>query len=89
MPHSVTCWCNAIVLVRKKGGTLCFCVDFCNSTMYKEGLLSSAMDTGGTGEHGWCCTFLHDGSMMDFKSGFWQVKMVPILNSILLSPWVI
>ena len=40
---------------------------------YKEGFLPSAEDLGGTREYGGCCTF----SMMDFKSGFWQVKMVP------------
>ena len=47
-------WCNAVVLVRKKDGALCFCVDFRR--------LESMVGTT-------------HFSTMDFKSGFWQVKM--------------
>ena len=29
--------------------------------MYQEGLISTAMNSGSTGEYGGCCTLLHDG----------------------------
>ena len=29
-------WCNAVVLVRKKDGMLCFCVDFCRFNVHTK-----------------------------------------------------
>ena len=52
--------CNAVVLVRKKDGTLLHgflqaqCVD-------QKGLIPTAADTGSTGEYGRCCAFFNDG----------------------------
>ena len=55
-------WCNTVVLVRKKDSTLHFCVNFpYTQCTYKEGFLSSAADTGGTGEHDGHHTFLYNG----------------------------
>ena len=70
-------WCNAVVLVRKKDGTLHFCVDFRHLNAWtkkdsyplphiKEALESTAG--------------LAHFSSMDFKSGFWQIKMAPELQ---------
>ena len=67
-------WCNAVVLVRKKDAMLCFCVDFLrlNAHTKKDSYLlpwiQDAFESmAGTAHF----------STMDFKSGFWQVKMVP------------
>ena len=65
-------WCNAVVLVRKKDGMLCFCVDFCrlNAHTKKDSYplprIQEALVSMAGAVH---------FSMMDFKSGFWQVKM--------------
>ena len=70
-------WCNVVVLVRKKDGTLCFCVNFRHLNMWmrkdpyplphiQEALESTA----------WAAHFLS----MDFKSGFWQIKMASELQ---------
>ena len=67
-------WCNAVVLVRKKDGSLCFCVDFCRLNVctkkdsYPLPWIQEALES--------MAGIMHF-SMMDFKSGFWQVKMVP------------
>ena len=65
-------WCNVVVLVQKKDGTLHFCVDFrCLSVQMKKDLypllcIQEALESMAGSAH-----FLS----MDFKSGFWQIKM--------------
>ena len=67
-------WCNAVVLVQKKDGTLCFCVDFrcLNMRMKKDSYplphIQEALESMAGSAH---------FSSMDFKSGFWQIKMAP------------
>ena len=65
---SQSAWCNAMVLVQKKNGSLHFCINFCylNTRMKKDSYplpriqeaLESLVDTG----HFFC---------LDFKSRFW------------------
>ena len=65
-------WCNAVVLVQKKYGTLCFCVDFrcLNASTRKDSYplpwIQEALESMVGSAH---------FSSMDFKSGFWQIKM--------------
>ena len=67
-------WCNAVVFVRKKDGTLCFCVDFCQLTAhtkkdsYPLPRIQKALESMAGSAH---------FSTIDFKSGFLQVKMAP------------
>ena len=63
-------WCNAIVLVRKKDGTLRFCIDFwrLNSRTKKDSFPLPHMQE--TMESMVGARFF---SSMDLKSGFWQV----------------
>ena len=65
-------WCNTIVLVRKKDGTLWFCIDFwrLNSTTKKDSFPLPRMQE--TMESMVGARFF---SSMDLKSGFWQVRM--------------
>ena len=68
-------WCN-VVLVRKKDGTLCFCVDFrCLNAWTKDSYplpcIQEALESMVGSAH--CLS-------MDFKSGFWQIKMAPKLQ---------
>ena len=66
--------CNAVVLVRKKDGTLCFCIDFrcLNAWMKKDSYplphIQEALESMAGSAH---------FSSMDFKSGFSQIKMAP------------
>ena len=67
-------WCNAVVLMKKKDRTLHICLDFhrLNVCTKKDSYLllwiQEALESmAGTAHF----------STMDFKSGFWQVKMVP------------
>ena len=66
--------CNDVVLVRKKDGMLYFCVDFCRLNMhtkkdsYPLPQIQEVLESMAGTEH---------FSAMDFKSRFWQVKMVP------------
>ena len=67
-------WCNVVVLVWKKDGTLRFCVDFRHLNMhtkkdsYPLPQIQEALESMAGSAH-----FLS----MDFKSGFWQIKMAP------------
>ena len=65
-------WCNTIVLVRKKDGTLWFCIDFrkLNSRTKKDLFPLPHMQE--TMESMVGARFF---SSMDLKSGFWQVRM--------------
>ena len=71
---SQSLWCNVVVLVRKKDGTLHFCVDFrcLNMWMKKDSYplphIQEALESMVGSAH---------FSSMDFKSGFWQIKMAP------------
>ena len=69
---SQSAWCNAVVLVWKKDGSLWFCINFyCLNTCTKKDsyplpsiqeVLESLVDAG-------------HFSCLDLKSGFWQIKM--------------
>ena len=67
-------WCNMVVLVWKKDGTLHFCMDFrcLNVLMRKDSYplprIQEALESIAESAH---------FSLMDFKSGFWQIKMAP------------
>ena len=65
-------WCNAVVLVRKKDGSLHFCIDFrcLNAKTKKDSYplprMQETMDSMVSTRYFSC---------MDLKSSFWQVKM--------------
>ena len=65
-------WCNAVVLVRKKDGSLRFCIDFrkLNDRTRKDSFplprVQESMEAMVGARHFSC---------VDLKSGFWQVKM--------------
>ena len=67
-------WCNMVILVQKKDGTLRFCVDFRHLNVHrKKGSypppwIQEALESMAGSVH---------FSLMDFKSGFWQIKMAP------------
>ena len=65
-------WCNVVVLVQKKDGTLHFCVDFrCLNVQMKKDLYPSPHIQEALESMAGLAYF----SSMDFKSGFWQIKM--------------
>ena len=67
-------WCNMVVLVQKKDGTLRFCMDFRRLNVRKKKdsyplpWIQEALENMVGSAH---------FSSMDFKSGFWQIKMAP------------
>ena len=65
-------WCNTVVLVRKKDGSLCFCIDFrrLNSLTVKDShplpcICETLESLAGVAHH----------TTIDMNSGFWQVPM--------------
>ena len=69
---SQSAWCNAMVLVQKKDGSLHFCIDFChlNAHMKKDSYplprIQEALESLVGAGHFSC---------LDLKSGFWLIKM--------------
>ena len=65
-------WCNAVVLVRKKDGSLRFCIDFrkLNERTKKDAYLLPRMQ-----EQMESMVGARHFSCINLKSGFWQVKM--------------
>ena len=69
---SQSAWCNTVVLVWKKDGSLCFCIDFCclNSHTKKDSFplprIQEALESLVGADHFSC---------LDLKSRFWQIKM--------------
>ena len=69
---SQSIWCNAIVLVQKKDGSLCFCIDFCHLTActkmdsYPLPSIQEALESLVSVGHFLC---------LDLKSRLWQIKM--------------
>ena len=69
---SQSTWCNTVVLVREKDGSLCICIDFhcLNACMKKDSYplprIQEALESLVGTSHFSC---------LDLKSGFWQVMM--------------
>ena len=65
-------WCNTVVLVRKKNGSLRFCIDFrkLNSLTRKD---SHPLPRIGETLNSLVCSAIY--STFDLNSGFWQVPM--------------
>ena len=69
---SQSAWCNAMMLVQKKDGSIHFCIDFChlNAHTKKDSyplprILEALESLVGAGHF----------SCLDLKSGFWQIRM--------------
>ena len=75
--HSQSAWCNAVVLVWKKDGSLWFCIDFhhLNAHMKKGSYplprIQEALESLVGAGHFFC---------LDLISGFWQIKMDEVLK---------
>ena len=69
---SQSAWSNTVVLVWKKDGSLCFCIDIChlNTCMKKDSYplprIQEALESLVGARHFSC---------LDLKSGFWQIRM--------------
>ena len=69
---SLSAWCNAVVLVRKKDSSLCFCVDFqhLNAHTKKDSYPLPRIQEALEGLVG-----VGHFSCLDLKSSYWQIKM--------------
>ena len=69
---SQSAWCHAVVLVWKKDGGLCFCIDFCHLNAHTEKdsyplpRMQEALESLVGAGHFSC---------LDLKSGVWQIKL--------------
>ena len=69
---SQSAWCNAVVLVRKKDGSLQFCIDFCHHNTYTK---KDSYPLPRIQEALECLVGAGHFSCLDLKLGFWQIKM--------------
>ena len=65
-------WCNALILVQKKDGTLRFCIDFRHLNALTKNDSYPIPKCPETMESSVGARYF---STMDLKSGFWQVKV--------------
>ena len=68
---SQSAWCSAVVLVQKKDGGLCFCINFwhlnaCTKDSYPLPRIQEALESLVSAGYFSC---------LDLKSRFWQIKM--------------
>ena len=70
-------WASPVVLVTKKGGSTCFCVDYCrlNALTTKDAYPLPRIDDSLRllGNQQWFST-------VDFASGYWQIGRWPCLR---------
>ena len=70
---SQSAWCNTVMLVRKKDGSLRFCIDFrCLNAHTKKDSYPLPQIQEAAGELGRCTGHF---SCLDLKSSFWQIRM--------------
>ena len=69
---SQSAWCNAMVLVWKKDGSLCFCIDFCHLNAHTKRDSSPLPRIQVVLESLVGADYF---SCLDLKSRFWQIKM--------------
>ena len=68
---SQSAWCNKVVLVHKKEGSLCYCINFCclNAHTKKDSYplprIQEVLESLAGAGHFSC---------LDLKSGFWHIK---------------
>ena len=78
---SLSPWCNTVILVHKKDGGLCFCIDFCklNAKTKKDSYwlprIQEAIESLVGVEYFSC---------LDLKAGFWQIAWTKHQSSTLL-----
>ena len=87
---SQSVWCNVVVLVQKKEGSLCFCIDFCHlnthtkKDSYPLPRIQEVLESLVSTDHFSC---------LDLKSGFWLIKMDELLKQYTVfycwQPWLL
>ena len=77
-------WASAVILVRKKDGSLCFCIDLrkLNEKMIQDAYALPRIEDSLDSLNG-SCIF----TSIDLKAGYWQVKLDE--DSILLTAFTV
>ena len=67
-------WASAVVLVRKKNGSLRFCVDYCKVNAFTRKDAYSLPQVDDALDALACCKWF---TTLDLLSGYWQVEVDP------------